>query len=95
MTTKPQGYILVVRDILYSMKLWWIHPSRDFGRKTLADGDNKSFLLVHNELIVAWLHGDASMMPIYSFSVEWFVTTTNAKLLVPYGQTPFMQGNVN
>jgi len=22
------------------------------------DGDNKSFLLVHNELIVAWIHGD-------------------------------------
>jgi len=32
------------------------HP--DILAKTLADGDNKSFLLVHTKLIVAWLHGD-------------------------------------
>jgi len=26
--------------------------------KTLADGDNKSLLLVRTELVVMWLHGD-------------------------------------
>jgi len=26
--------------------------------KTLADGDKKSLLLVHTELIVMWFHGD-------------------------------------
>jgi len=34
-------------------KLWRIHPSRHFGKKTLANGDNKSSLLVCTELIVA------------------------------------------
>jgi len=33
------------------------HPEI-LAEKTLADGDNKPFLLVCTELIVAWLHGD-------------------------------------
>jgi len=36
--------------------------------KTLVDGDNKSLLLVHTELIVAWLHGDNASLK--TFSVE-------------------------
>jgi len=85
------------------------HIAQNFGRenfgrsthpeilveKTLADGDNKSFLLVCTKLIVAWLHGDASMMSIYTFSVEWFVATPNTKLLVSHGQTLSMQGDIN
>jgi len=33
------------------------HPEI-LAEKTLADSDNKSFLLVHTELIVAWLCGN-------------------------------------
>ena len=44
------------------------HP--DIWRKiTLADGNNKSFLLVHTELIFAWLHGNDIYLYLY-FSVE-------------------------
>jgi len=39
------------------------HPEI-LAEKTLANGDNKSFLLVRTELIVMWLRGDASMMSI-------------------------------
>ena len=62
--------------------------------KTLADGDNKSFLLMHTELIVAWVHGDD--VYIYTFSsrghiyiapstmvesiIHGMVATTNTKL---------------
>jgi len=34
--------------------------------KTLADGDNKSLLLVHTKLIVAWLHGDDVYLNFFS-----------------------------
>jgi len=33
------------------------HPEI-LAEKTLADGDDKSLLLVHTELIVVWLHGN-------------------------------------
>jgi len=34
--------------------------------KTLADGDNKSLLIVHIELIVTWFHGDDVYLKFFS-----------------------------
>jgi len=34
--------------------------------KTLADGGNKSLLLVRTELIVAWLHGNDVYLNFFS-----------------------------
>jgi len=45
------------------------HPEI-LAEKTLANCENKSLLLVRTELIVTWLHGDALMMSIHTFSVK-------------------------
>ena len=42
--------------------------------KTLADGDNKSLLLVYTELLDAWLHGDDVYL---NFSVELMICGYN------------------
>jgi len=51
--------------VIFSKTQYYI--AQNFGRstrpwilveKTLVNGDNKPFLLVRTELIVAWLHGD-------------------------------------
>jgi len=66
------------------------HPEF-FVKKTLVDGDNKLFLLVHTKLIVMWLHYN----DIYTFSVEWFVATMNTKLLILHGQALFVQYDID
>jgi len=41
------------------------HPDI-LAEKTLADGDNKSLLLVRTESIVAWLHGNDIYLNLFS-----------------------------
>ena len=56
-----------------------IHPDI-LAKKSLADGDNKSLLLVFTELIFMWwFHGDDVYLNFFKLN-WWFMATTNTKL---------------